>query len=61
MDKKTEKSPITTAGGRLQSQQVAKKRVLAAEEQRALEMGFLALAKEVAQDNAETLRLLAKH
>ncbi len=34
---------------------------LAAERKRAQEIGFLELAKQEARENAETLRLLAKH
>lgn len=51
----TNSSRIRTARKR------AAKRRLAIEQERALEIGFLALAKEVAEENAETLRLLAKH
>lgn len=59
MSRKTKKTTIDTSA-RLTRRQAAKKRH-AAERQRAQEIGFLALAKEVAQENAETLRLLAKH
>ena len=38
-----------------------RKRRAVLEQERAQEVGFLALAKEVAQENAEALRLLAKH
>ena len=43
------------------SGRAARKRRAETEQKRAEEIGFLALAKEVAQENAETLRLLAKH
>ncbi len=47
--------------GRVVDKRVARKRRAANEQERAQEIGFLALAKEVAQENADTLRLLAKH
>jgi hypothetical protein len=59
LSRKTKKTTIG-ASARSTRRQAAKKRH-AAERQRAQEIGFLALAKEVAQENAETLRLLAKH
>jgi hypothetical protein len=59
LSRKTKKTTIGTSA-RSTRRQAAKKRH-AAERQRAQEIGFLALAKEVAQENAETLRLLAKH
>jgi hypothetical protein len=58
LGRKTKKAIGT--GVRLTRRQAAKKRH-DAERHRAQEIGFLALAKEVAQENAETLRLLAKH
>jgi hypothetical protein len=59
LSRKTKKAGIGT-GVRLTRRQAAKKRH-AAERERAQEIGFLALAQEVAQENAETLKLLAKH
>ena len=59
MSRKTKKA-VSAGGARLTRRQAAKKRH-EAERQRAQEIGFLALAKEVAHENAETMRLLAKH
>jgi hypothetical protein len=59
LSRKTKKA-ASAGGARLTRRQAAKKRH-DAELRRAQEIGFLALAKEVAQENAETLRLLAKH
>jgi hypothetical protein len=59
LSRKTKKG-ATGAGARLTRRKAANKRH-DAERQRAREIGFLALAKEVAQENAEALRLLAKH
>ena len=59
MGRKTEKSAIP-AGGTPMARKRAKRR-LTTEKERALEIGFLELAKDVAQENAETLRLLAKN
>ncbi len=59
MSRKTKKA-ATGIGARSLRWQTANKRN-EAERQRAQEIGFLALAKEIAQENAEALRLLAKH
>ena len=59
MSRKTKRAATDTSAD-LTRRQAAKKRH-EAERQRAQEIGFIALAKEVAQENAETLRLLAKH
>ena len=60
LGRKTKRLTGAIDKGRWTNQQTADERH-AAERQRAEEIGFLALAKEIAQENSETLRLLAKH
>lgn len=50
-----------TGRGRGAKLRADRKRRAERERERAQEIGFLALAQEVSQENAETLRLLAKH
>jgi hypothetical protein len=61
LGKKKTRQKASVGSSRKMSRRAARKRAAAREQERAQEIGFLALAKEVAQENAETLRLLAKH
>lgn len=60
MGRKTERALNPTSGAQSERRGPAEKRH-AREQERAQDLGFLELAKEVAREHAEALRLLAKN